>query len=63
MPNYAWPAPCLKTATTRPFLQVGRIIPEQKQAYLKLVSLAGQISSVRSEKVTVMGLSVRFQAT
>lgn len=63
MPNYAWPAPCLKIATTRSFLQVGRIIPEQKQAYLKLVSLAGQISSVRSEKVTVMGLSVRFQAT
>jgi hypothetical protein len=36
---------------------------EQKRSYLALISLAGQMSSVRSEKVTVIGLSPEFQAT
>ena len=36
---------------------------EQKRSYLVLISLAGQMSSVRSEKVTVIGLSPGFQAT
>ena len=36
---------------------------EQKRSYLELISLAGQMSRVRSEKVTVIGLSPKFQAT